>query len=158
MGTPKMPFMTGSSGKRRRRRLSVRAALGLPPAPRQQGGGIKEGPAWRTSKGGRWKYARTSQEITHNCPRCGKARYRYSVECLKFWRATPSGPQVLTKINRGADSERLAVIDPCLCLGHGGRLTPRLLRLLAEGKTTESDILKHMSDISEATHIQANCY
>jgi hypothetical protein len=155
METPKMPYMTLNSGKRRkRRRRSVRAALGLPPIPRQRKTTIKKGPVWGTAKRGRWKYARTNQEIVHNCPMCGKGRYRYEVECAKFWRSTPAGPQVLTSIRRGAHSKPLVVHDPCLCLGSRGQLTPRLIRLLAEGEIIERDILKHMSNISEATHIQ----
>ena len=155
METPRMPCMTLNSGKKRkRRRSSVRTALGLPPLPRQRGGRIKEGPTWRKAKRGGWKFARANQEIVHKCPKCGKGRYRYSVECTKFWRLTPSGPQVLTKVNKGAYSDRLPVSDPCLCLGAGGRLTPRLLRLLAEGKTTDMNIMTHIADTSREAHLQ----
>jgi hypothetical protein len=139
MESPKMPYMTLNSGKKRkRRRSSVRAALGLLPAPRPPEGRIKQEPAWRKAKAGGWKFARTSQEIRHNCRACGKGRYAYSVECLKFWRATPAGIQILTNINKNAHSRPLSLSSPCLCLGARGRLTPRLLRLLAEGKIHES--------------------
>ena len=127
---PSIEKQSLSRGRKRPRR-SVRAALGLPPVPKQSKRGPRPEKTWRHGKRGVWKYTESVQVVEHKCSTCKRTKYRYQYSCFKFWRMTPNGPQVLTQVKKGEPGVKLPIADPCLCLGAGRRLTPRLIRLMA---------------------------
>ena len=87
---------------------------------------------WGHAQQGGWKFTESVQRIEHKCCDCGRVKYLYQYPCLKFWRMTLDGPQVLTKLVKGEAGVKLRIDDPCYCVGINGRLTGRLLRLMAK--------------------------
>ena len=87
---------------------------------------------WGHAQRGGWKFTESIQRIEHKCPDCGRVKYLYQYACVKFWRMTSNGAQVLTRLKKGGVGVRLPIKNPCYCVGTNGRLTGRLLRLLVK--------------------------